>query len=136
MNDIKTIQRIIPILQTISLVASLVLITVSFFLMFVSGVAIIFLYISLLLALLAYNHRNITLLKIYAFFFIIAHIPFLIMMLNSSNKHPVNNSSEFPNFSLFEECSNEMFSNKQDLKKPMTEIDRKTFTVCMNSKEQ
>ena len=127
--------KIIPILQTISAVISLLLVCLATFLSFVDGVALMFSYISLPFALLAYSRANIKLIKLFGVLFIISHIPFAIMAYNSSNTEQIT-TSEMPNFKLFEKCSNEMFRNKDNLEQPLTQLDHKRMAECMKQGEQ
>jgi len=61
-------------LQFISGVMAVLLVMSSAFLIIVDGVAIIFTYVSLILAVCSVNKNNIKLLKIYGVIFVVSHI--------------------------------------------------------------
>lgn len=126
--------KIIPILQTVSAVVSILLVCIATFLSFASVVAFLYSYIALPFALLAYNQANIKLIKLFGALFIASHIPFAVAAYNSSNTEQTT-TSKIPNFKLFEKCSNEMFINKDNLEQPLTELDHARMTECMEQEK-
>ncbi len=132
----KTFPILITQLQTVLIAIAISLLIVSIVMMFVDGVAILIAYISLPFALLALNKKNTKPLACYAALFFIPHALWAWMFF-SHGKGKQNNSNEaWPDFSLFESCSHDMFQNKADLEQSLTPSDLKRFEECLANKPE
>lgn len=98
----------------------------------VDGVAILLAYVSLIPALIAYGEKTKKLIKVYGLLFLTAHIVLGVRISLDIMTQTTNPPHGPVNFSLFEECSNLMFSSVGEEQSELTDAQKVLFDQCMN----
>ena len=94
-------------------IAGIVVAALSALLIIVDGVAIMFTYASLVLALFSVGLKNRRILKIYGVVFVIAHVILGWRIYSDTNNNDYYSSGSLPNFDCFERCSNRLRQGRE-----------------------